>query len=122
MTVSLITLRNNERYKALFAQNDKNCGAKNRLFGQIGEEMGIGLEAAVIGDKYRDLLSTYKTKKALSNRSANGSVNRKYLDIFDKVLGGDVEIYHPEKVEAGGALPPILNDLLSTGRGRWIYR
>ena len=37
MTVSLITLRNNERYKVLFAQNDKNCGAKNRLFGQIGK-------------------------------------------------------------------------------------
>ena len=54
------------RYKALFAQNDKNCGAKNILFGQIGEEMGIGLEAAVIGDKYRDLFSTYKTKKALA--------------------------------------------------------
>ena len=86
MTVSLITLRNNKRYEALFAKNDKNCGAKNRLFGQIG----IGLEAAVIGDKYRDLLSTYNTKNALSNRSGNGSVNWKYLDIFDKSLGGDM--------------------------------
>ena len=117
LTVSLITLRNNERYKALFAQTDKNCGAKNRLFGRIGEEMGIGLEAAVIGDKYRDLLSTYKTKKALSNRSGNGSVNWKYLDIFDEALGGDIEIDHPGKVEAGGALPPIHNDLLDEEDG-----
>ena len=101
----------------LFAQNDKNCDAKNRLFGQIGGEMGIGLEAAMIGDKYRDLLSTYKTKKALSNRSGNGSVNWKYLDIFDEALGGDIEIDHPGKVEVGGARPSILNDLLDEEDG-----
>ena len=79
--------------------------------------MGIGLEAAVIGDKYRDLLSTYKTKKAMSNRSGNGSVNWKYLDVFDEALGGDIEIDHPGKVETGGALSPILNDPLDEEDG-----
>ena len=71
----------------------------------------------MIGDKYRDLLSTYKTKKALSNRSGNGSVNWKYLNVFDEALGGGIEIDRPGKVEAGGALPPILNDFLDEEDG-----
>ena len=117
MTVSLSTSRNNKRYKTLFAQNYKNYGFKNKLFGQIGEEIGIGLEAAVIGDKYRDLLSTYKTKNALFNRSGNGSVNLKYLDIFDEVLGGDIEIDHPGRLKHEEHCHLIFNTLLDEEDG-----
>lgn len=48
MTVYIITLGNNARYKVLFAQHNKNCGDKNRFFGQVNEEIRVGLEAAVI--------------------------------------------------------------------------
>lgn len=41
-------LINNERYKALLAKNDNNCGANNRLFGKIWEEMESGVEVSIM--------------------------------------------------------------------------
>ena len=71
-------------------QYNYNWGTKNRILDQIYEEIVIEIQETMIGYNYKDLLSAYKAKKVFFDRSGNGSVNRKYLDIFDKVIGKDI--------------------------------
>ena len=110
-TMELIELQNT-RFRAIFLLNEKNCSKKTKLWGQIGTILGVEHSSEKIGHKYRDLLSKFNTKKSIENRSGEGSVKWKYMDIFERHLGKDWCLDQPNKLEVGGVLPPDLIDLL----------
>ena len=109
LTSKLITLRLT-KYRADF----ENCGTHNRdrnkVWMLITEELGVSIKAGDVSKKYRDLYSQYNTKKAIENRSGEGSCPWLYMPVFDAHTGGNIEESPPGKIEVGGGLPA---DLLS---------
>ena len=63
--------------------------------GRVEAELGFDLRANIISKKYRDLYSTYNTKKAIENRSRKGSVKWQYLKVFDSYTSGNIEDNSP---------------------------
>ena len=94
-------------------ENTKGSTKKRGLvWDAIRKEIKIPIGSGAIAGKYRDLMSTYATKRKINARSGEGTCTWKYMDTFDEMVGNNYEIDPPGKPEAGGGLPSMLNDIL----------
>ena len=106
-----------DQYVTRFDDCGTNNRDRNKLWEELGAELGFDLRANIISKKYRYLYSTYNTKKAIENRSGEGSVKWQYLKVFDSYTGGNIEENSPGNIEIGGCLPHTLLDIIEDSNG-----
>ena len=81
----------------------------------MGQKLGVKQDPTTISSKYRDLHSIFMTKLKMEERSGSGSVNWKYMKIFEQYLGKDIEQDPPGKLESEGGLLYELINLIDDG-------
>ena len=111
LTCKLIEIRNTT-YKDRPEASVNNSRKRWNVWFDLGQELGVKQYHTAISSKYRDLHSILMTKLKMGKRSGSGSVNWKYMKIFEKYLGNDIEQDPPGKLESGEGLPPEFIDLI----------
>ena len=101
LTCKLIELRNTT-YKDRLDASVNNSKKRRNVWYDLGQDLGIKQDPTAISSKYRDLYSIFMTKLKMEERSGSGSVNWKYMKIFEHYLGKEIEQDPPGKLESGG--------------------